>query len=252
MKPSSSSPIPAEPGGVHDASARYWAVVPAGGAGLRVGADLPKQYLPLGGRCVLEHALAPLLAARWIEGVVVVLPPGDQRFAKLACAADPRVRVASGGAVRAESVLAGLRVVRQSSAAASSVFVLVHDAARPGLRMQDLEALREAASDGDGGLLALPLADTLKRAEGDRVAATVDRRTLWQAQTPQLFRLDRLLAALEQALADGLEVTDEARAMEAAGHRPRLVPGHAANLKVTTPEDLPVAEFWLRRTRGAA
>lgn len=196
---------------------------------------------------LVEHALVPLQAARWIEGIVVALPAGDAIFPGLRCARDLRVHAVEGGAQRATSVLAGLAEVSRRRGHDDDVFVLVHDAARPALRAAELERLREQASDDNGGLLALPVADTLKRATGGRVAATVDRRELWRAQTPQLFRLDRLRMALERALADGLNVTDEASAMEAAGFRPRLVEGHASNLKVTTPDDLPMAEYWLRK-----
>lgn len=244
MKPStSSSTRPEAPAG------RYWAVIPAAGSGTRMGAPQPKQYLDVLGRTLIEHALAPFLRAAWIEGIVVVVPPGDRRFESLPCAGQPRVHRASGGAQRAQSVAAGLARVRELQAGPEPVYVLVHDAARPGLRDADLRRLRDAASDADGGLLAVPVADTLKRAEGGRAAATVDRRELWRAQTPQMFRLDLLQEALARALAENLDVTDESRAMEAAGHRPRLVPGHAANLKVTTAEDLRLAEFWLQQAQ---
>lgn len=232
-------------------AAQYWAVIAAAGMGSRVGAELPKQYLKLLGRTLLEHALEPFLNARWISGVVVVLSPTDQHFKSLAIAGNPRLHQAIGGARRADSVLAGLAALAGCHAgSAESVYVLVHDAARPAVRAVDLERLRDVAGDEDGGLLAMPVSDTLKRAEGDRAAATVDRRVLWRAQTPQMFRLDLLRHALERALATDMDVTDEARAMEAAGHRPRLVSSHAANLKVTTTDDLALAEFWLKKTRG--
>jgi 2-C-methyl-D-erythritol 4-phosphate cytidylyltransferase len=225
---------------------RYWAVVAAAGGGARMRAPQPKQYLALRGRTVLEHAVAPLLAAPWVEGVVVVLSPGDTGFAGTALAAAPRVHTARGGATRPESVLAGLR---QAAALAGTdrVHVLVHDAARPCLLAADLERLREQASDEDGGLLALPVGDTVKRAEGERSAATVNRRELWRAQTPQLFRLDLLARALADCMDQGIEATDEAAAMEHAGRRPRLVQGREGNLKVTWPGDLALAEFWLSR-----
>lgn len=229
----------------------YWAVIPAAGIGARVGADRPKQYLKLLGRTLLEHALDPFLAAGWISGVVVVLSPTDPHFKSLAIAGNPRLHQATGGDRRADSVLAGLAAVAgRQTGSADSAYVLVHDAARPALRIVDLERLRDVATNEDGGLLAVPVADTLKRAEADRAVATVDRRQLWRAQTPQMFRLDLLQNALTQALAANLDITDEARAMEAAGHRPRLVPGHTANLKVTTADDLAVAEFWLNKMRG--
>lgn len=215
-----------------------------------MGGEQPKQYLPLAGRSLIEHALAPLLAAPWIEGVMVVLPLHDTRFAQLPVARDPRVKTASGGATRAASVLAGLRAI--AAIAGDSGSVLVHDAARPCVTRDELERLRDASRGDAGGLLALPMSDTVKRAEGEHSASTLDRRDLWRAQTPQLFRLGALRAAMEQALARGIEVTDEASAMEAAGHRPRLVRGRESNIKVTWPGDLPLAEYWLGRDGAGA
>jgi 2-C-methyl-D-erythritol 4-phosphate cytidylyltransferase len=225
----------------------YWAVVAAAGGGARMQAGRPKQYLKLRGRALIEHSLQVFMQAPWIDGIVVVLAPGDEDFAKLAVGKHWKLHVASGGSTRVESVLAGLAEVAAKANAPGPPFVLVHDAARPCITREDLERLRDEASDAQGGLLAVPVADTLKRAESSRSAATVDRRELWRAQTPQMFRLDVLRQALEASVAQGVEVTDEARAMEAAGHRPRLVTGSAANLKVTYPDDLALAEFWLER-----
>lgn len=206
----------------------------------------PKQYLKLRGRCVLEYSVNPLMDAPWIDGVVVVLAPGDEEFAKLALGRHWKIHTAAGGTRRADSVLAGLRKVAELAKAALP-YVLVHDAARPCLTRVDLERLRDEASTEHGGLLAVPMADTVKRAEGTHAAATVSRRELWRAQTPQLFRLDLLHAALEDCLAQGIEVTDEASAMEVHGRRPRLVAGSESNLKVTVPDDLALADFWLTR-----
>jgi 2-C-methyl-D-erythritol 4-phosphate cytidylyltransferase len=208
----------------------------------------PKQYLKLRGRALIEHSLAVFMQAGWVEGIVVVLAPGDEDFAKLGIGKHWKLHTASGGATRAESVLAGLRQVAELSAGKPGApYVLVHDAARPCIQREDIERLRDLASSEPGGLLAVPVADTIKRAESGCAAATVDRRELWRAQTPQLFRLDLLQAALESCIAQGVDITDEARAMEALGHRPRLVPGTAANIKVTYPDDLLLAEFWLAR-----
>ena len=225
---------------------RYWAVVPAAGTGARMRAAKPKQYLKLRGRSVLEYSVNPLMDAPWIEGVVVVLAPGDDDFAKLALGRHWKIHTAAGGAKRADSVLAGLRKVAELSKAAAP-YVLVHDAARPCLTRADLERLRDEATGEHGGLLAVAMTDTVKRAEGTHAASTVSRRELWRAQTPQLFRLDLLQAALDDCLARGVEVTDEAAAMEATGKRPRLVHGSESNLKVTVPDDLALAEFWLTR-----
>ena len=225
---------------------RYWAVVAAAGGGARMRAGKPKQYLKLRGRSVIEYSVGPLMDATWIDGVVVVLAPGDEEFGRLALGRHWKVHTAAGGATRAESVLAGLKRVAEL-AKAGATYVLVHDAARPCLSRHDLERLRDEATSEHGGLLAVAMTDTVKRAEGTHAASTVARRELWRAQTPQLFRRDLLQAALEDCLARGVEVTDEASAMEATGKRPRLVPGSESNLKVTVPDDLALAEFWLAR-----
>jgi 2-C-methyl-D-erythritol 4-phosphate cytidylyltransferase len=218
---------------------RFLAVIPAAGTGSRMGAAIPKQYLPLAGRTVLEWSVRALLAADWIERVVVVHAPGDARAAAaLADAArgeGSRLRLEPlGGATRRDSVLAGLQ--RLEATSSPTDWALVHDAARPGLGLASLERLREAVHDDPvGGLLALPVADTVKRADAaGRVLRTEARERLWLAQTPQMFRLGPLLAALRAHP----EVTDEASAIEAAGLSPRLVEGERRNLKVTTPEDL--------------
>ncbi|WP_233574960.1 2-C-methyl-D-erythritol 4-phosphate cytidylyltransferase [Stagnimonas aquatica] len=231
---------------------RYWAVVPAAGGGTRMGLNRPKQYLPLRGRSLIEWSLQPLLDAGWIDGIVVVLAKSDSEFASLALAGHPKIVVTTGGAARADSVLAGLATVAARAAAFEDVRVLVHDAARPCLEASALERLREECGEPHGGLLALPCTDTLKRAKSNKVVETVDRAFYWRAQTPQLFPLTLLSAALQECRARDLEVTDEASAMERAGYKPRLVRGHESNLKVTYPEDLPLAEFWLsRRERHA-
>ena len=217
-----------------------------------MGLGKPKQYLPLRGRALLEWSLAPFLDAGWIDGVVLALPKGDTDYAKLPIAGHPKVVTVTGGAARADSVLAGLQaVVERSQMLDSPVYVLVHDAARPCLTVDDVETLRDEASDEQGGLLAVPVTDVLKQEEKECSARTVDHATLWRAQTPQLFRLDLLRTALEQAIAKGKPLGDEAAAMELAGYKPMLVRGRESNLKVTYPEDLPLAEFWLSRQEYA-
>jgi 2-C-methyl-D-erythritol 4-phosphate cytidylyltransferase len=227
---------------------RYWAVVASAGGGARMGLGKPKQYLPLCGRALLEWSLASFLDAGWIDGVVLALPKGDADFARLPIARHPKI----GGATRADSVLAGLGAVTERSLMLDApVYVLVHDAARPCLTVDDVENLRDEASDDQGGLLAVPVTDVLKGEERECSARTVDHAALWRAQTPQLFRLDLLRAALEQAIAKGKPLGDEAAAMELAGYKPMLVRGRESNLKVTYPEDLPLAEFWLSRQEYA-
>ncbi|HUH00263.1 MAG TPA: 2-C-methyl-D-erythritol 4-phosphate cytidylyltransferase [Gammaproteobacteria bacterium] len=220
--------------------ARAWAVVPAAGSGRRMGAAVAKQYLPLRGRPLLSHALEPLLACARLDAVVLVVAGDDTRWRDIV-PRDSRLLLAGGGALRRDSVMNGLE--RLAEVAAADDWVLVHDAARPCLSARELEALFEAlADDPVGGLLAVPLADTLKSADDSgRVAATVPRENLWRALTPQMFRYGLLRRALAATVAAGIVVTDEAAAIEHAGHRPMLVPGRAANLKVTGPEDLALA-----------
>jgi len=221
-------------------------VVAAAGSGARMHAGRPKQYLKLRGRTLIEHSVAPLIDAAWIDGIVIVLQPGDEEFPKLPLGRHWKVRTVAGGASRSDSVLAGLREVA-AQARSETVYVLVHDAARPCALRSDMERLRDEATTEHGGLLAVPMADTVKRIEGQHSAATVNRRELWRAQTPQLFRLDLLAQALGACAEKGVEITDEASAMEMAGHRPRLVHGRESNLKVTYPDDLALADFWLTR-----
>jgi 2-C-methyl-D-erythritol 4-phosphate cytidylyltransferase / 2-C-methyl-D-erythritol 2,4-cyclodiphosphate synthase len=220
-------------------SPQYWLVTPAAGRGSRMaGAGVAKQYLPLAGRTVLEHALAPFLADPACQGVVVALAADDRHFATLAIARDPRLSTVTGGAARRDSVAAGVAWLRQRLGTADP-WVLVHDAARPCLPRADLARLLAALpAAADGALLALRIVDTVKRGDASgRVAATVPREALWRAQTPQAFRL----ASLAAALAAEPQATDEASAVEALGLRPRLVPGSAANIKITEPEDLALA-----------
>jgi 2-C-methyl-D-erythritol 4-phosphate cytidylyltransferase/2-C-methyl-D-erythritol 2,4-cyclodiphosphate synthase len=223
----------------------YWLVMPAAGRGRRMAGEgaAPKQYLPLAGRTVLEHALAPFLADPACAGVVVALAADDERFATLPVARDPRVAVVAGGTERRDSVAAGLRWLTERLGA-EDPWVLVHDAARPCLPRTDLARLLAALPGApDGALLAVRVADTVKRADGaGRVLATVPREALHRAQTPQAFRLKALSAAL--AACPG--ATDEASAVEAAGARPLLVAGSAANVKLTEPGDLALAGRLLR------
>ena len=223
---------------------RHIALVPAAGSGARFGAEIPKQYLELSGKPLIFHALAALFRCQRIEEVWVVLSPDDAWWPGFDWSAfDERLRVVfCGGATRAETVANGL--VAMHGGLTADDWVLVHDAARPCLSAERLNALcDELAGDAVGGLLAMPVADTLKRADGEqRVAATEPRDGLWQAQTPQMFRYGLLCSAL----AGQFTVTDEASAIEAAGFRPRLVRSDASNLKVTFPADLRLAELILK------
>jgi 2-C-methyl-D-erythritol 4-phosphate cytidylyltransferase len=211
-----------------------------------MGAAVPKQYLPLAGRTVIEWSLAPFLAHARTAGIVVPLSADDQRWSQTPLAGNAKIASTSGGTERMDSVLAGLRALQDR--AAPDDWVLVHDAARPCLSASDLDRLlTELEDDAVGGLLAAPVVDTLKRAdEGGRVAQTVAREKLWRALTPQMFRYVVLQRALESARTQGVAVTDEAQAVEALGLQPKLVAGDADNIKITLPEDLPRAERILR------
>ncbi len=226
---------------------RHWALIPAAGVGRRFGAEVPKQYLELSGRPVIDHAIGAFVGHPGIAGCVVVLGGEDGWWADTSGYAEhPTVQRAPGGAERCHSVRNGLDVLARL--AADDDWVLVHDAARPCLRRADLDALLLALADEPvGALLAVPIADTVKRAEAERVAATVPRGDLWRAYTPQAFRVGLLRRALDQAEAQDLIVTDDASAVELLGLRPRLIEGHTDNIKITRPEDLVLAAFFLAR-----
>ncbi|WP_027070211.1 2-C-methyl-D-erythritol 4-phosphate cytidylyltransferase [Novilysobacter defluvii] len=225
-----------------------WAVVPAAGRGTRFGGPTPKQYLPLAGKPVIAHALEAVLAHPRVAGAVVALAADDELWPGWRELAGKPVLRCEGGSERADSVLAALRAV---PGAGDGTLVLVHDAARPNLAAADLARLLEAAeAHPDGAILAAPVRDTLKRAGTDAaIDATEPRERLWRALTPQAFRHGPLLRALERAKDMGVQVTDEAMAMELGGARPRLVEGREDNLKVTTPADLALAEFLVSRSR---
>lgn len=222
----------------HDLPA-FWAVIPAAGVGARMAADRPKQYLQLGGRTILEHSLGCFLDHPSLKGLVVSLAVDDPYWPSLACANDPRIQRADGGSERSGSVLNALLQLN-ALGASDEDWVLVHDAARPNLSRDDLDKLlAELADDPVGGLLAVPARDTLKRVDKHgRVVDTIDRSLIWQAYTPQMFRLGALHRALADSLVADALITDEASAMEWSGQAPRLVEGRSDNIKVTRPEDL--------------
>jgi 2-C-methyl-D-erythritol 4-phosphate cytidylyltransferase len=214
--------------------------MPAAGTGQRFGAATPKQYALLAGRPVIEWPLRLFLADARCRGIVVAVADADPRWPAVAAAiGDARLRTTTGGAKRSDSVLRGLAALP----AGENDWVLVHDAARPCLGRAEVDALLMAVADHPvGGLLALPVADTIKRADAlGGVEATLPRERLWRALTPQMFRYGGLMAALEAARRHGLEPTDESQALEHQGAAPRLVEGSAQNIKVTTPADLAFA-----------
>ena len=221
----------------------FWAVIPAAGVGARMAADRPKQYLQLGGRSILEHSLGCFLDHPGLKGLVVSIACDDPFWPSLQCAGDPRIARVDGGRERADSVLNALLHLH-AQGASDEDWVLVHDAARPNLSREDLDKLlSELADDPVGGLLAVPARDTLKcMGKNGRVAQTIDRSLIWQAFTPQMFRLGALHRALADSLVADAVITDESSAMEWSGQAPRLIEGRSDNIKVTRPEDLE----WLR------
>ena len=226
----------------------FFALIPAAGFGSRMGDELPKQYLPLAGRPLISHTLRTFCNSPQISAVFVVLAPVDSEWERHDWSEfSPKLIVFEcGGVTRAESVLNGLNAARAMSFIKDNDWVLVHDAARPCLRNAQLDKLMdELADDEVGGLLAVPVADTLKRSDSSgRVEYTEPRDGLWQAQTPQMFRCKLLLEAL--SMSGGAAMTDDAGAIEALGLRPKLVVGDARNLKVTYPQDLALAELILK------
>ncbi|MAQ02650.1 MAG: 2-C-methyl-D-erythritol 4-phosphate cytidylyltransferase [Alteromonadaceae bacterium] len=225
------------------------AVVPAAGIGSRMQADRPKQYLTIGSQTILEHTLLKLAAHPAISRVVVALSPDDQYFNQLPLQNAPWLTIVDGGASRAESVNNALAEL------ADNEWALVHDAARPCVSSIDISRLieRTDAKQFSGGILATPVRDTMKRACAENaypvVLRTEERDNLWHALTPQLFRAGKLRTALAAALAAGAVVTDEASAMEFAGYTVELLDSDPANIKITRPADLPLAQFYLQQSR---
>ncbi|MGH8469286.1 MAG: 2-C-methyl-D-erythritol 4-phosphate cytidylyltransferase [Gammaproteobacteria bacterium] len=231
---------------------RYWVAIPAAGKGARIGFDLPKQYLSLLGKPIIAHTLERFLELPAIDGIVVAIAADDRYWDSISISYRGKVSTVAGGTERCHSVLAALEsLLRRGS---SGDWVLVHDAARPCVRAEDIGRLIERCSRHEtGGLLALPVGDTMKRAdEAQEVVETVSRARLWHALTPQMFRLGALHQALTEALRKGRIVTDEAEAMELMGHTPCLVEGHPDNIKITRSEDLALAESFLRGSRQEA
>ena len=236
-------PADVNPGNI---DAAIWAIVPAAGSGNRMQSATPKQYLELAGWPVIEHTLAALFAVPRIAGIVVAVADGDPAWPGVARRfADRRLDQVGGGAERCHSVLNALEHL--SAMAADTDWVLVHDAARPCVRPADIDRLIDICMNGtDGGLLGIPVCDTMKRVgPAGSVTATVDRAGLWHALTPQMFRIGQLREALQRGIRDGITLTDEASAMEAAGFTPRMVEGRRDNIKITVASDLALAGFYL-------
>lgn len=230
-------------------SPTYWAVVPAAGVGKRMGADRPKQYLPLAGKTVIEHSLQRLCDIAAIQAVVVAISQADGYWENLAVSA--KVQPTLGGEERFHSVFNAL--LHLQGQAEANDWVLVHDAARPCVRPSDIEKLMYTlAAHPVGGLLAASVRDTMKRADHQgQVAETVSRSGLYHALTPQMFRYGVLFKALEQVLQQQLNVTDDAQAIELQGLQAVLIDAHADNIKITHPQDLALAELFLQQQRLA-
>ncbi len=239
--------MPAKPNNNH----AIWAIVPAAGIGQRMQSDIPKQYLALNGRPVLEHTLNVLLDNENISGLVVALHPEDIYFPDIQIHSDKPVIRVTGGKQRSDSVLHALQALsRAEEFDQERDWVMVHDAVRACVRAEDIDKLvAEIGDDANGGLLALPVRDTMKRQKTGEsitaVATTVERENLWHALTPQYFKAISLTNALHNANQQGFVVTDESSAMELAGFSPRLVEGHEDNIKITRPGDLQLAGLYL-------
>lgn len=216
------------------------AVIPASGVGSRMNAPLPKQYLKIHNKTILEHTIEVFLEHAQITKIIVAVSAQDPFYREIALLKNPKIQIVFGGETRANSVFNALQVLNKSD------WVLVHDAARPCLKRSDIDKILQI-EDTNGAILATPAIDTMKRAKGNQILHTEDRATLWHALTPQFFRVDLLRTALEQAFSQNIAITDEASAMEFAGFNPQLVSGRSDNLKITRPEDLALAEFYLTK-----
>ena len=223
---------------------RLWALIPAAGVGARMAADRPKQYLTVRNKTILEHTLSLFLEVEKIAGVQLCLSPDDGYWQEIAFSHDKLLPTCDGGEQRADSVLSGLKSLEK--VASVDDWVLVHDAARPCLSEDLLNTLiASLVDDSVGGVLGVPVADTLKNVSNACIESTVDRSTLWAAQTPQMFRLGFLRDCLHKAFASDVVVTDEASCIEAAGFKPKIVLSERSNIKVTYPADLAWVEYFL-------
>jgi len=224
---------------------KFWAVVPAAGVGKRMQSDRPKQYLELAGKTVIEQTLIRLLGAEVFSAVAVAISVEDPYWPELELSRHPQVLTAPGGKERADSVLSALKTLQ--GRADDNDWVLVHDAARPCITSEDIHQLIDTLADEPvGGILALSSHDTLKDVQDNAIVGTLDRRHIWRALTPQMFRYGMLRAALIEAEGNPM-ITDEASALELKGLKPKIVEGRPDNLKITRPEDLALATFYLEQ-----
>ena len=223
------------------------AVVPAAGVGSRMKADRPKQYLTINGKTILEHTVEKLLAHPQISQIVVAISDDDPYYPELPLTQNPQVIRVVGGSERADSVLSALDYIEKQQLGG---WVMVHDAARPCVQLSDIDKLISTAMSHDvGAILAAPVRDTMKRGAQGQIDHTVERADLWHALTPQMFRAEPLWNVLSEALQQGVSITDEASAFEWKGFSPALVAGRSDNFKITQPEDLALAEFYLSQNK---
>ncbi|MFM2640603.1 2-C-methyl-D-erythritol 4-phosphate cytidylyltransferase [Vibrio chagasii] len=223
------------------------AVVPAAGVGSRMKADRPKQYLTINGKTILEHTVEKLLAHPQVSQIVVAISDDDPYYPELPLTQNPQVIRVAGGSERADSVLSALDYIEKQRL---GDWVMVHDAARPCVQLSDIDKLISTAMSHDvGAILAAPVRDTMKRGAQGQIDHTVERADLWHALTPQMFRAEPLWNVLSEALQQGVSITDEASAFEWKGFSPALVAGRSDNFKITQPEDLALAEFYLSQNK---
>jgi 2-C-methyl-D-erythritol 4-phosphate cytidylyltransferase len=223
-------------------------VIPAAGIGERVGASIPKQYLQIAGKTILEHAINPFVSNSRIVGITVALHPEDTHFVTLdmSKAASEKIHSVVGGATRAQSVLNALDSFEAQLG--EDDFVLVHDAARPCLTAGDLDHLMDVCFKHEvGGIIGSRVTDTIKQVENSDIVNTLDRESIWRAYTPQMFRFGILQSAIQEAFKNNVCITDEASALEYIGYQPCMVEGDARNIKVTTAEDVSLAEIFLQK-----
>lgn len=230
----------------------YWAVLPAAGSGQRMNSAVPKQYLSLCGKTIIEHTIERLTGLSYLEKLMVVVAEDDSYWPTMPVFQHEKLSIIQGGAERFQSVLCGLRALKPL--AKEDDWVLVHDVARPCVRLSDiLRLIHEVKNHAVGGILACPALDTMKESARSlnntsyQVCRTVSRENLWHALTPQMFRFGILLDALETVASNGAVVTDEASAVESKGYAPLLVTGARDNIKITYSEDLPLARFFLEQ-----
>ncbi|MAS81213.1 MAG: 2-C-methyl-D-erythritol 4-phosphate cytidylyltransferase [Legionellales bacterium] len=228
-------------------SLKYWVVIPAAGEGLRMGVDKPKQYISINNKTIIEHTIDCFIYREEIEKIIVAISKEDEFWSTLEISDHDKIMTVSGGKERYQSVLNSLKML--SSEAEDDDWVMVHDAARPCLNQSAIDRLIIQLKGHDiGGILAMPCRDTMKRSnDTGEIDETVERQSLWHAQTPQMFKYGKLLLAIQDALKNKAVVTDEAMAVERLGFKPMLVLGHQGNIKLTYKDDLESLRLYLDR-----